>query len=631
MADKTAQAYLAMLASEGYINEQQYNEALANPDIQTEQDAYAWYQTQPTASAEPPPAPVEATPPREVADAAGVGGDAGIGGFIGDFIGDVARLPEQDSLRQIGGNTELVGGFSGLFRGDGEDAEKAAEVAKEKEEEEQAAFDVMTGRAAAESLPVFVWDYITWGDIDFSEMYDVIYANLPKQMLPPGWKSPEAIDYLEATEWAADGTATRTAEQYKQETIAAWLGTAGEDDPIVQVALETYGTWSDRYKPDMTDGGFKVSDINQVAQAFGITYEQARHFGAVGRLSGLSLAESASLFQFLERNGVIDPNEGRKDLRSPGEIIADNNRKAAEARAAATGDDSYLPEAAPAGRPPTGDEKRDAFRERGRRQNAPGRFDDAESEWDKFEFGYSFGDAAFRFERAKDMFANSTVAQLWVVNEDLAERLFSNPYSFTAQELQKLVDVMGGFEAFQALDPGGANWVARRLEGGKDIVQVDMDGAREAARTLAAAWNMPDMPDSFIEQVARGVAAPQVAAYKAMMGNPFNPQLSQGPSVMNVPSATATAERLLRQTDLYQELFSHNVWGENEEMYAGRMSDEAQSLLGNAATPANARAGMRTGDINTIGQQAVFSGEGYGSSRFQERLAQLRQVWKQEM
>lgn len=634
MAEPTAVAYMNELLDLGVITQGEYDRLRSDPTILSSQDVFVRLSPEQRGEIEQatmsagPQTPV--APPPQPTDT----------GFLDQLVEGVKELytadegiegvrPTRNPLdprnRQAG--KELIGGFrdfvGDITTGGGDEQDSDSDGVPDSEDEsgdktaEEQEFEFKQLRQV--NIPTYVWDYLQYGDLDLELFYDVAVGTLPSELLPQGWVANPIVPEGFTSEGiiAPEGLSEEEkVSQWKQTQVQNWLNSAGQDDPAAVEAIRAYGNHTDTYIPDMTDDGMKVRDIQAAANAYGMTYREAKHYGSVGRLAGLEINESVALANFLDRAEIMRP-EGQTAPKVGG--VTDKEYE-----------EAWYPPGSQAASPPSSAEIGEAFREKGRRGKRPSLDEPGVTEWDRFNYYHSFGDAATRFSTAKDKFSNSTVSLLWVVNEHLAERLYSNPYSFNADELGKLVELVGGWDAFESLDPAAANWVAKRLEGGRDVVQVDMDGAREAARTLASAWNMPEMPDSFIEQVAQGVAQPQLAAYRAMQGNPFNPVLSRDPALINTPSSMSLAAKLLRETDLYKELFENSVWGESEEQYAGRFSDQTQYLLGNAGTPATARAGMRTGSVDTVGQQAVFSGEGYKSSTFQKRLAQLREALAEE-
>jgi len=239
-----------------------------------------------------------------------------------------------------------------------------------------------------------------------------------------------------------------------------------------------------------------------------------------------------------------------------------------------------------------------------------------------------------RLNEGMEMYGDRVTAAVYVQNPELAHKMFTDPWSMNREELQEAIDALGDQDV-----PGGKeqmDWLRARRDGQLDMSagqgeSRDTDAAREAARTLAAEWNMTSLPNSVLDAIAGGWLGNARGAVQASLPNPFNPDLSipQGGGVEDRALDLETFVRNhLRSLPEYQELFGNMTEGEDEDDYAGRFQSQASGLLGNVATGEAARAGMRTGDIDTVGQQAISSGSALKSSTFQERLAVLADAFR---
>ena len=198
------------------------------------------------------------------------------------------------------------------------------------------------------------------------------------------------------------------------------------------------------------------------------------------------------------------------------------------------------------------------------------------------------------------------------------------------EELREVDEMVGGTGNWHGASAGAsaqASWIESRLSGLHEVVRVDVDGAKEAARTLASSWNMPELSDSFLGHIASWTVAANLAAIRAAQGNPFRPTI-QGPEAVNVPGPYAAAAKALRGTNEYQVLFANMQSGESEEQYASRFDSAVAKFMGES-DPTLSRTGMRSGISNTVGQAAMSSGAAYESSNFMDRLTQIGTAFKE--
>lgn len=229
-----------------------------------------------------------------------------------------------------------------------------------------------------------------------------------------------------------------------------------------------------------------------------------------------------------------------------------------------------------------------------------------------------------RLEEYWDRFNGSKVlTAVAMVDPLLAQKLFDDPYQLNAEELQKVEEAVRGISTPEG-DPQ-KNWIYSRLAGGQRVtVQTDSGAYEEAVRTLANAWGMV-VDEGAVSRIARSMISNEIAAARAQLANPFNPQLDPDP--VEVFDRSTSVEEQLRSHPEYQELFEHKSDAESEEAYAGKFAQQSAQMLGEVDTVAQ-RAGMRSGNTNTVGQNVLLTGRGFQSSRFQDRLVGIADAFR---
>ena len=401
----------------------------------------------------------------------------------------------------------------------------------------------------------------------------------------------------------------QTDEEYKRQTIMGLM--AAGPNPLNQMiwrtTLESTGNWASSFKID----DWYASDLVSIADQNKIDLGEATYLARVGDMAGLEPAKAAEIWAWAKDSGIDMWSLGDDLEIAPKDNVPfyDASERARQEAEQETNYDRFI--------------TRDKSVYMGPMGSEGGAFGTT------YKTKYSHRDVFNMYQEAVSKYNGSeSVARVSLHDEALAERMFNDPYSLSMDELRTINNYVGGVENIINSDPAGGSWLQERLLGSsKDIVKVDKDGAREAARQLAAGWNMPGLSDSQLDRIVQGVVGPQLAVIRQGLGNPFNPTIDDGVSVVNTPSAYAVAAKELRGSQAYKELFANLRDGESEEAYAGRFSAESNELLGDKSLTA-ARAGMRTGDRNTVGQNILLSGEGSDSSRFRERLAKLGNAFK---
>lgn len=231
------------------------------------------------------------------------------------------------------------------------------------------------------------------------------------------------------------------------------------------------------------------------------------------------------------------------------------------------------------------------------------------------------------------------MAVIHSLNPDLARQLYEDPYAVTAEQILELEERLGGWENVAGL-PGAASQVAwlrdHATNTGSQRVQVNKDGAREAARQLAAAWNLPNLTDAQLDSLVASYSSTFASAYRSALVNPFNIKRANANassrdsvSTVNAPDAQSFMTERLRQMPGYRDLFGNKPDGESEMEYVQRFQSLADSLLGAEFDSTEfVRAGQRQNETEAVGQSALVSGQAFESSTFQGRMARLAEAFR---
>lgn len=222
---------------------------------------------------------------------------------------------------------------------------------------------------------------------------------------------------------------------------------------------------------------------------------------------------------------------------------------------------------------------------------------------------------------------SKVLAAVHVNDPDLARRLANDPYGLDSGELRRVLDYMGGAEGKEG-DPQ-VSWILNRLAGAYEVTaEVDSEQVRNAVQTLADAWNLTGT-DGVAAAIAGEMIADAIARARATLPNPFRQELGSPVNVEEtIQDITAHVKARFRQLPEYRELFAQMRPGESEEEYVRRFESESQRILGDDNAAA-VRAGMRTGNINAIYQQALHTGAGDASTRFQQIIARNAEVFRE--
>src|SRR5690606_8108435 len=237
-------------------------------------------------------------------------------------------------------------------------------------------------------------------------------------------------------------------------------------------------------------------------------------------------------------------------------------------------------------------------------------------------------DVAASYKAGLALYNESRVLAAVHVNDpELARRLSNDPYGLDSGELRRVLDYIGGAEGKEG-DPQ-VSWILNRLAGAYEVTaEVDSEQVRNAVQTLADAWNLTGT-DGVAAAIAGEMIADAIARARATLPNPFRQELGSPVSVQEtIQDITAHVKARFPQLPEYQELFAQMRPGESEEEYVRRFESESQRILGDDNAAA-VRAGMRTGNINAIYQQALHAGHGDASTRFQQIIARNAEVFRE--
>jgi hypothetical protein len=238
---------------------------------------------------------------------------------------------------------------------------------------------------------------------------------------------------------------------------------------------------------------------------------------------------------------------------------------------------------------------------------------------------------AQRISSGTERFDNDYVALVSAFDAPLAERLASSMFSLSREELERVNSIVGSSFEGSAQD----TWVKNRLYGSSSSSGSfrDTGSIREAALSLAEAWNLPGVTDEIIDSIASGYNGQFAGIISGSVDNPFSRE-SERPlyggesgSETGVTGQDAFARQQLRGTDQYSQFFGNKPDGQSEEDYVSRFQNKSQSILGDN-NPDAVRAGMKTGDPNSVFRNALSSGAGESSGRFQGRLASLAEAFR---
>ncbi len=240
------------------------------------------------------------------------------------------------------------------------------------------------------------------------------------------------------------------------------------------------------------------------------------------------------------------------------------------------------------------------------------------------------------YRQAQEQYGPGLVSFVAVASPTLARQLWEDPWSLTNQQLDNLVGILKDFKPQTPVEETQYQWLLSRSAGlnppgGRGGPRYSPEQVMEAARVLADAWNIPALPDDLVDSFASGDLGGIRSRLTAALPNPFRRDQGDVPASNTPPVPLDVAvRRALRDTPEYGELFGRKPEGMSEEEYVARFRSRSVALLGDVNQEAVV-AGQRSGDPNTVGQQALLSGEAYRSSTFMERLARAAQTFREEL
>lgn len=404
-----------------------------------------------------------------------------------------------------------------------------------------------------------------------------------------------SVDWMERDDLMTD-------DEYKRLAVMQLFRSQND---LTTAAVRTFAEEQELHASQLVDGGISVGTITDVADKYGVQYREAKVLGIAGKVNGLEIDDAVSVYKWAKDTGI--------DMR---ELPLNKRRKRVAGGGPYPGYDSYKDV-------DVSMEETSGYYDGG---PYPGYYSGVGGTVDIVP---TAGEVQRMYRKALDQYSGSvSVARVAMHSPDLAQRMFDDPYSLSIEEIREIDKMIGGVQSIADKDPAGASWLMDRMLGSSPTkVTVNKDGIREAAKTLAASWNMTGLSDAQLDQIVNTVVGPQIAAARQSLGNPFNPKFNDGLNVINTPDALSAAKNKLRGTAEYRDLFGNLRAGETEEEYAGRFLGESEQLLGDT-DPGLARAGMRSGDRNTVGQAILASGRGTDSSVFQQRLSRLGEAFR---
>ena len=231
-------------------------------------------------------------------------------------------------------------------------------------------------------------------------------------------------------------------------------------------------------------------------------------------------------------------------------------------------------------------------------------------------------------------FTSEASAIMALVDPALAAAFQNDPWGRSMQELERALEILGPDAEKDPRLAAETDWLWTRIRGGfqNTTKTVDTGTIREAARSLAAAWNLPDLTDGYLDSLASSYAAQYGMSLSDLYGNPFqdDPLAIPGQRTRTVQGADAMAADRLRGTAGYQDLFGNKTDGESEEQYVGRFEQMANFEFGPGydGSTESVRAGMRSGESQDVRGHGMATGEAFDSMTFQERLHGLAAAFK---
>jgi hypothetical protein len=226
-----------------------------------------------------------------------------------------------------------------------------------------------------------------------------------------------------------------------------------------------------------------------------------------------------------------------------------------------------------------------------------------------------------------ELYDSPMLAMVYAHDPDLAQRMATQWYTITPDEATKISTYVGDPDKVGAI-PGvkqaEEDWYRSVLEGSGNFQLVDERAVLDAARTIVGSWNMTLGEPQLNNLLSQWKGAQARTLQSQSPFKRYDQQLIQ----VNAPQDEgAFLRETLRSTGEYGQLFGNKSTAETEQEYVNRFENKSQEYLGDQNIGA-VRAGMMSGDPNTVVGQAMASGKAYESSRFRGRLATMADTFR---
>ena len=257
-----------------------------------------------------------------------------------------------------------------------------------------------------------------------------------------------------------------------------------------------------------------------------------------------------------------------------------------------------------------------------------------------------------------DLYKDKGLAFVHAVDAELAAQIRATPYNLSTEQVNRVKDLIKDFHRYGTYEgtpatPYSIN-VMTSLEPDSHV-ELDREEkpgeVREQFRELYRSWFLTDPTSeqlSNFEQHFDRELAVYARELRAATPNPFGPldrasgavdqnlllQAQRGEVITDefAPKQPSAAERgvtYLRDSDMYQPLFSNKPTGVTESDYTSAFQAAALSALGPAEgrlATESTKAGMQTGRTSDVARHALYSGAGAKSATFRGRLSRAGNV-----
>jgi len=257
-----------------------------------------------------------------------------------------------------------------------------------------------------------------------------------------------------------------------------------------------------------------------------------------------------------------------------------------------------------------------------------------------------------------DLYKDKGLAFVHAVDAELAAQIRATPYNLSTEQVNRVKDLIKDFHRYGTYEgtpatPYSIN-VMTSLEPDSHV-ELDREEkpgeVREQFRELYRSWFLTDPTSeqlSNFEQHFDRELAVYARELRAATPNPFGPldrasgavdqnlllQAQRGEVITDEfapkqPSAAELGVTYLRDSDMYQPLFSNKPTGVTESDYTSAFQAAALSALGPAEgrlATESTKAGMQTGRTSDVARHALYSGAGAKSATFRGRLSRAGNV-----